>query len=263
LDDAALKTLSPLAADVRDQSPDRYLSTLFAPPQYRKALLALYAFDGELARIQQIVNEPMAGLIRLQWWDDVIDGLGGGEGIAHPIIQALDQAVAENGLERTFLKDAIEGRRRLFESDEPPGPSDYEDYLSAIGGNVACAAAALLGVDDDAGLDMAREAGFASAAWDQYRLYVGSRPERRAWLPAVWLEDDGHERIRHSLRERAFARLANVRKRAIKIDRSVLSAYFPATLAGIRFKRAETISGQHVVPAAPARLFWYWLRGRF
>ena len=104
MDEGALKSLSPLAADVRVHSPDRYLSTLFAPPQYREALLALYAFDGELARIQQIVSEPMAGLIRLQWWDDVIDGLGSGDAVAHPIIQALDRAVAENGLETDVLE---------------------------------------------------------------------------------------------------------------------------------------------------------------
>ena len=67
--------LSPLAAGLRAGNADCYLSTLFAAPARREALIALYAFDGEIARVRHAVREPMAGLIRLQWWDDVVDRL--------------------------------------------------------------------------------------------------------------------------------------------------------------------------------------------
>ena len=70
----AIEQLSPLAKDLRAQNPDRYLATLFAPAACRSSLIALFAFDHEIARAQWNMREPMAGLIRLQWWQDVIDG---------------------------------------------------------------------------------------------------------------------------------------------------------------------------------------------
>src|SRR2546423_11462815 len=69
---------------VRAADRDRFLTTLFAPAEHRPALLALYAFNLEIARVREIVHEPLAGEIRLQWWSDVLEGEGRGEGAAHP-----------------------------------------------------------------------------------------------------------------------------------------------------------------------------------
>ncbi len=44
------RTASSLAGFVRRYDPDRFLTALFAPPEKREALLALYAFNHELAR---------------------------------------------------------------------------------------------------------------------------------------------------------------------------------------------------------------------
>ncbi|MGD9769012.1 MAG: squalene/phytoene synthase family protein, partial [Pseudolabrys sp.] len=57
---------------VRHADRARYLSALYAPEPARGHLYALYAFDAEIAKIGDIVHEPMAGEIRLQWWRDVI-----------------------------------------------------------------------------------------------------------------------------------------------------------------------------------------------
>ena len=54
---------------------DRYLSCLFAPPDARPHLFALFAFNVEIARIRESVSEPQIGLIRQQWWLDAIDGI--------------------------------------------------------------------------------------------------------------------------------------------------------------------------------------------
>ena len=102
--------LSPLAEDVRARNPDRYIATLFAPPACRDALFALYAFDHELSRIQTTVREPMAGLIRLQWWQDVIQGVEQGQTVAHPVVEGLRRAVVDDGLDSACLRRAIDGR---------------------------------------------------------------------------------------------------------------------------------------------------------
>ena len=62
-----------LMRTLRAADPDRYLSMLYAPQDRRADLLALYAFNAEIAGIRDRVSEPMPGEIRLQWWRDMID----------------------------------------------------------------------------------------------------------------------------------------------------------------------------------------------
>src|SRR5258708_12399422 len=64
---------SSLAALVRHHDRDRYQTALFAPARRREALLALYAFNYEIARVRETVTQPMLGQIRLQWWRWVLD----------------------------------------------------------------------------------------------------------------------------------------------------------------------------------------------
>ena len=81
--------LSYCAAEVREHDPDRYLATLFAPADARETLFVLYAFDHEIGRVRRIVGEPMAGLVRLQWWRDALEGIATGKPLAHPVVEAL------------------------------------------------------------------------------------------------------------------------------------------------------------------------------
>src|SRR5262249_17544634 len=74
---------------LRAADKDRFLTTLFAPAEHRDALVALYAFSLEIARVREVVREALAGEIRLQWWSDVIGGAGRGEIAAHPGAAAL------------------------------------------------------------------------------------------------------------------------------------------------------------------------------
>ena len=59
---------------VREADFDRYAASLFAPPERRAQLLALYAFNAEIARVRDQISQPLAGEIRLQWWVDVLSG---------------------------------------------------------------------------------------------------------------------------------------------------------------------------------------------
>ena len=55
--------------------PDRYLCSLFAPAAVRPGLMALYAFNVEVAGIRESVTEPLIGQMRLQWWIDIMDSI--------------------------------------------------------------------------------------------------------------------------------------------------------------------------------------------
>ena len=72
---------------VREADRDRYLSVLFAPEEKRAALFALYAFNVEIARVRDLIHEPLPGEIRLQWWRDAI--LGESPAVGNPVAEAL------------------------------------------------------------------------------------------------------------------------------------------------------------------------------
>src|SRR5579871_4315005 len=100
-------TLSYIAGEVRRHDKDRFLATLFAPPEHRADLWALYAFNAEVARIPYGVSEPMLGRIKVQWWRDVIGAIAEGRGApaGHPVAQALAAVMGGRNLTRQWLED--------------------------------------------------------------------------------------------------------------------------------------------------------------
>src|SRR5262245_66224178 len=83
---------------LRAADKDRFLTALFAPAARRDALFALYAFNLEIARVREVVREPVAGEIRLKGWSDVLGGAGRGEVAARTVGAAL---LATSGRART------------------------------------------------------------------------------------------------------------------------------------------------------------------
>ena len=68
-----------MAGLVRQHDRDRFLTTLFAPDDRREDLLALYAFNHEVAKTREVVSEPTLGRIRLQWWRDNLEAIYAGQ----------------------------------------------------------------------------------------------------------------------------------------------------------------------------------------
>ena len=105
-DDAARATkgrdsLAYCADQVRRHDHERYLTALFAPARRRSAILALYAFNLEVARIREAVSEPLLGRVRLQWWRDAIGAVyDRGAPPRHPVLEALAPAVHAHQLNR-------------------------------------------------------------------------------------------------------------------------------------------------------------------
>ena len=98
--------LSPgLAARARAADPDRYLCALFADAPRRGALFALILFNAEIARVREVVSEPMLGQIRLQWWREAIDEIYRGQGRRHEVADPLAAATNIPGARWTFLDE--------------------------------------------------------------------------------------------------------------------------------------------------------------
>ncbi|HKS64468.1 MAG TPA: squalene/phytoene synthase family protein, partial [Xanthobacteraceae bacterium] len=96
---------------LRAADRDRFLATLFAPAEHRDALFALYAFNVEITRVREAAREPLAGEIRLQWWNDVLDGTGRGEVAAYPEAAALLASMARYHLPAGRFEALIAARR--------------------------------------------------------------------------------------------------------------------------------------------------------
>src|ERR1700749_1787963 len=101
---------SRLGASVRAADPDRYFSALFAPAPLRPALLALYAFNHEVARIAETVREPMLGAIRLEWWRETVEQAARGAPRNHDVARGLADLLAAHTLDPAMLEGIIAAR---------------------------------------------------------------------------------------------------------------------------------------------------------
>jgi len=148
---------------VRAGDKDRFLATLFAPQKYRRALHALYAFNLEVARTRELAREPMPGEIRLQWWRDVLGGVGRGEVDAHPVAAALRDVVVRYRLPPRMLAGLIDARAfDLY--DEPMGSfAALERYATQTSSALIELAARIL--SDGRDPDIAALAGHAGTAY--------------------------------------------------------------------------------------------------
>ena len=72
---------------------DRYLCALFAKKAERDSLFSLIVFNSEIAKIRTLVNEPLIGRMRLQWWRDAIEGIYKGNVPEHDALRPLFYAL--------------------------------------------------------------------------------------------------------------------------------------------------------------------------
>jgi 15-cis-phytoene synthase len=135
------------AERVREGNKDRYLAALFAPPERRPLLYALYAADLEIAAIPSRVREPMAGELRLQWWREVVEGARRQEATASPVAAALIETLGQTPDVRGYLLSQIDGRASDLYAHPTETISELEAYAETTEGQVLRAACAVLGND--------------------------------------------------------------------------------------------------------------------
>lgn len=162
-----------LDALVRRVDPDRWLASRFiGDPEQRADVIAVYAYDHELARAPRVASNPLLGEIRLTWWREALDEIFEGRPVRrHPAAQALAAAVARRRLAREPLEAMIDARYRELDP-QPLSVDEAVEWALDTAGRAAEAAAAVLGTPDAP----VRE---AAAAWALSRR-APDRPELRA-----------------------------------------------------------------------------------
>jgi phytoene synthase len=148
---------------VKDVDKDRYLATLFAPADKRKHLFALYAFSFEIARVREIVSDPLPGEVRLQWWRDCLAGQARGDALANPVAAALLTTMESFRLPAEPLIALIDARIFDLYDDPMPTVADLEGYCGETCSALIRLASIILANGEDPG--GAEAAGHAGVAW--------------------------------------------------------------------------------------------------
>lgn len=139
---------------LRARDGDFYLTHLFFPAELRDRALLVFDVYADIARIPHEVSEPMLGLIRLQWWRDLRDGLVAGETRGVPLAEAW---LAQH-LSPDLLVEFADARGPRVERIEGSMASELEAEARAAGGALFVGLGALLG---GAAPELCRKAGQA------------------------------------------------------------------------------------------------------
>ena len=177
-------SLSIAGEQVRRFDRDRFTTALFAPAGRREALFGLYAFNQEVARIPEMVSEPLLGRIRLQWWRDTLDSLFAGGSVAHPVATALAAAVETQRLTRSTFDRLLETRETDLVPEIPADLTDLEAYAEGTASTINALALEILGVEDEAAFHAGRHLGIAWALTGLMRAVPFHAATGRLCLPA-------------------------------------------------------------------------------
>jgi phytoene synthase len=161
---------------------DRWLASLFAPADKRPHLHALFAFNIEIARIRDLVSDPMPGEIRMRWWTDVLQDETRGDVRAHPVADAFLETTTTCGLPRGDFQRLIEARRFDLYDDPMPDLPALISYCDATSSCLFRAAVTILsGQNADAA---AHAAGIAYALTGLLRALPLHASRGQCFLPA-------------------------------------------------------------------------------
>jgi len=182
--------LSYTASLVRQYDRERFLTALFAPTDRREDLLTLYALNVELSKIREQAREPLAGLIRLQWWRDAL--LAGQGGAGHPLVDPLRDTIRRRQLDPDLLDRILIAREREFDPEPPVDPDAAEDLAADGPVGLGMLALSILGSDGDAEKESVLAVATAWGILGHLRAIAYHAALGRVTLPASLLPpDDG------------------------------------------------------------------------
>ncbi|WP_231874848.1 squalene/phytoene synthase family protein [Acetobacter cerevisiae] len=216
---------------VRRADPDRALCARFLPASVRPDVEVLLTFHTELTRAlaparSAAIAGPMAGLIRLQWWRDVLEGARTPDHeLAPPLLLALERGV----LCRETLLRILAAREA--ELDPQPDVNVWRKMMLDGAGGLQRAIGEALGVRDEGVLVRLEACGAAYGAGAMLRHWPRLRQSGRYLFPGdeAGLRQEGE----------AFLSACD----AASLSTSGRLAALPAVLAERDLKRGSTQAG--------------------
>jgi phytoene synthase len=190
------------ADTVRSHDFVRYASVLFAPPERRRALLALYGFNVEISRVHEQVSQPLPGEIRLQWWTDMLAGTGHGGIEGNPVAAELLLAIRNHHLPVARLSRLIDEHQFDLYNDPMPTMAALEGYINDTSTTLFALAVRIVTGQTSEEIDhLARHAGLAQGMVRLITALPVDASRRRLFVPLQLLQLHGSG-IEHVFEER-------------------------------------------------------------
>lgn len=163
---------APTLEQLKSVDPDRLRAALFADKAGRERLQLLYAFHYELAKVPELVSEPMVGQIRYQWWRDAIAEIYEGRPVRqHEIATPLAAVLTDYDVPRFWIDRLIDGRERDLDPRPFANLDEAKDYCRQTSGVLMQIAVKLLGAEPEEPVLLAGEAWGLTGLARAYRYY--------------------------------------------------------------------------------------------
>jgi phytoene synthase len=176
---------------VRTHDFTRYTSTLFVPPEQRRALLALYAFNVEISRVREQVSQPLPGEMRLQWWTDMLAGAGHGGVEGNPVAAELMLAIRDWRLPVERLSRLIDEHQFDLYNDPMPTMAALEGYIDNTSSALYSLGAGIAAPPSDEVEHLVRHAGLAHGMAQIMAALPLDASRRQLFVPLQLLESHG------------------------------------------------------------------------
>jgi phytoene synthase len=138
----------PTLSQLKSVDPDRLRACVFADKDGRERLQLLYAFHYELAKVPELVSEPMVGQIRYQWWRDAIAEIYEGKSVRkHEVATLLADMLLDYDVPRFWIDRLIDGRERDLDPRPFANIDEAKDYCRQTSGVLMQIAVKLLGTE--------------------------------------------------------------------------------------------------------------------
>jgi NADH dehydrogenase [ubiquinone] 1 alpha subcomplex assembly factor 6 len=122
---------------------ENYMCSLFLPPDVRRSILALRAYNVELATVRDATRgNALTGRLRFQFWKDTLDRACSTTptdtrvDFSSPVQRSLYDAVQAHGLNQRFLNRLLVAREKELENEELSDMGDFEEYAEAVGSSL-------------------------------------------------------------------------------------------------------------------------------
>jgi phytoene synthase len=242
--------MSDLADFVRAHDPDRFLCALFAPAPRRPALFALLALNHELARAREAASNPLAAMIRVQWWREAVQEADAGKPARrHEVAAPLHAAITARELDPADLLALADAREAEMDEEGFASRGAFEAWLRGTAGGVAVAAGRLLGAPS-AALPVLQALGALYGLAGVLRSIPFHAAQGRCLLPedllaaagsdagAVIGDPEAGSPVARAMAVEGLERLAEARRAARRVVPSnAVAAALPAVLAGRDLRR--------------------------
>jgi NADH dehydrogenase [ubiquinone] 1 alpha subcomplex assembly factor 6 len=237
---------------VQRHDHDRFLASLFMPGDRRAAVWALLAFNLEIARVREVVSQPIIGQIRLQWWRDALDEIYTGKPQRrHEVVDPLATAIEAYRLTRTHFDTLIDGREFDLGDEPPANLAALERYLEKTSSRLIDLQLEILGVEAPAAFEAGRAVGIAWGLVGLARALPFHAAHGRVYLPADLMAAAGVDReallagkpsgpvaaVVRQLADRAGEHLAEAGRLRPHVPRAAMPALLLARTARLHLRR--------------------------